>query len=164
MVAQCLAASHLWISTRPSGLKMLGSWDSALGAMHSKMWARSSGLPSLFHFSAAFLLFFLSAAGAFAASAQAKLRPIGVAKVDVTPAEPIRLTGYAVRKTNSVGVEQKLWAKALAIGADSDGPAVLITLDNCGIAEGNNEAATLATLVRMGHLPATQSSNNLVLE
>jgi len=34
-----------------------------------------------------------------------------------------------------VGVEQKLWAKALAIGSDREGPAVLITLDNCGIAE-----------------------------
>src|SRR3989441_6169141 len=71
-----------------------------------------------------------------AAGAQGSSRPIGVAKVDVTPSEPIRLTGYAVRKTNSVGVEQKLWAKALAIGADADGPALLMTLDNCGIAEG----------------------------
>ena len=40
---------------------------------------------------------------------------VGVARIDVTPTEPIRLTGYASRQTNSVGVEQKLWAKALAI-------------------------------------------------
>src|SRR5213593_4006397 len=59
----------------------------------------------------------------------------GVARVDVTPSEPIRLTGYGSRKTNSVGVEQKLWAKALALGRDQDGPALLMTLDNCGIAE-----------------------------
>jgi hypothetical protein len=59
----------------------------------------------------------------------------GVARIDVTPTEPIRLTGYAVRKTNSVGVEQKLWAKALAIGGEGQGPAVLITVDLCGIAE-----------------------------
>src|SRR6185295_12389652 len=51
------------------------------------------------------------------------------------PTQPIRLTGYASRKTNSAGVEQKLWAKALAIGGDREGPAVLLTLDNCGIAE-----------------------------
>lgn len=61
---------------------------------------------------------------------------LGVARRDVTPAEPIRLTGYAARKTSHVGVEQKLWAKALAIGSDREGPAVLITLDNCGISEG----------------------------
>src|SRR5438552_14326886 len=70
-----------------------------------------------------------------AVGAQGSSRPIGVAKVDVTPTEPIRLTGYASRKTNSVGVEQKLWAKALALGTDAEGPAILMTLDNCGIAE-----------------------------
>ena len=63
------------------------------------------------------------------------LWPIGVAKIDVTPADPIRLTGYASRKTNSSGVEQRLWAKALALGSDTEGPALLMTLDNCGIAE-----------------------------
>lgn len=62
-------------------------------------------------------------------------RPIGVARIDVTPAEPIRLTGYGSRKTNSIGIEQRLWAKAFALGSDADGPALLITLDNCGIAE-----------------------------
>jgi neutral ceramidase len=61
--------------------------------------------------------------------------PVGVARIDITPTEPIRLTGYAVRKTNSTGVEQKLWSKALAIGSDAEGPALLITLDLCGIAE-----------------------------
>ena len=39
---------------------------------------------------------------------------VGVAKIDITPDYPIRLTGYAVRKTESEGVEQRLWAKALA--------------------------------------------------
>src|SRR5437899_13082229 len=71
-----------------------------------------------------------------AVGAQGSSRPIGVAKVDVTPSEPIRLTGYAVRKTNSIDVEQKLWAKALAIAADADGPALLITLVKFAIAEG----------------------------
>ena len=56
---------------------------------------------------------------------------VGVAMVDVTPDGPIRLNGYAVRKTESTGVAQRLWAKALAIGNDSEGPAVLITVDNC---------------------------------
>ncbi len=60
---------------------------------------------------------------------------VGVARIDVTPNVPIRLTGYASRSTPSTGVEQKLWAKALAIGSDRQQPALLLTLDNCGIAE-----------------------------
>jgi putative membrane-bound dehydrogenase-like protein len=59
--------------------------------------------------------------------------PIGVARTDITPGYPIRLTGYAVRKTESEGVEQRLWAKALALGSDQEGPAVLVTVDNCGV-------------------------------
>lgn len=60
---------------------------------------------------------------------------VGVARIDVTPSVPIRLTGYASRSTPSSGVEQRLWAKALAIGSDRQQPALLLTLDNCGIAE-----------------------------
>src|SRR5438046_2691012 len=60
---------------------------------------------------------------------------LGVARIEVTPSVPIRLTGYAGRSTPSTGVEQKLWAKALAIGSDRQAPALLLTLDNCGIAE-----------------------------
>jgi len=60
-------------------------------------------------------------------------RPVGVAKIDITPDYPVRLTGYAVRKQESEGVAQRLWAKALAIGSDKDRPAILITVDNCGV-------------------------------
>src|SRR6266568_5870452 len=58
---------------------------------------------------------------------------VGVAKIDITPDYPIRLTGYASRKTESEGVAQRIWARALAIGSDRDGPAILITVDNCGV-------------------------------
>lgn len=61
------------------------------------------------------------------------LVPIGLAKIDVTPDGPIRMMGYGSRKTESEGVAQKLWAKALAIGSDQQGPAVLITVDNCAV-------------------------------
>src|SRR5437867_2636540 len=62
-----------------------------------------------------------------------QLSQIGVAKVDITPAYPIRLSGYAVRRKESEGVAQHLWAKALAIGTDKEGPAILITVDNTGV-------------------------------
>src|SRR5437764_9911319 len=87
-------------------------------------------------FSLAFVLIgFLGWGCLLPAQAAGALRSIGVAKIDVTPAQPIRLTGYASRKTNSIGVEQKLWAKDLAIGTDAEDPAILITLDTCGMAE-----------------------------
>ena len=36
------------------------------------------------------------------------LRPVGVARVDITPDYAVRLCGYAARKTPSEGAEQKL--------------------------------------------------------
>jgi hypothetical protein len=60
-------------------------------------------------------------------------RQIGVARVDITPDYPVRLAGYAARKTESEGIVQKLWAKALVIGSDEQKPAILITVDTCGI-------------------------------
>lgn len=71
------------------------------------------------------------AADSFAAGET--LNQVGVARIDITPAYPIRLSGYAVRKTESEGVAQKLWAKALAVGSDREGPALLITVDNTGV-------------------------------
>lgn len=76
--------------------------------------------------------------GSHSASAAAPAEPgpplaLGVARVDITPSYPIRLTGYAARTNLSTGVAQKLWAKALALGTDAEGPRVLVTVDNCGV-------------------------------
>jgi len=59
--------------------------------------------------------------------------PIGVATVDITPGEPIRLVGYGSRTTESEGIEQRLKANALAIGGDAEWPAVLLAIDNLGV-------------------------------
>jgi hypothetical protein len=56
----------------------------------------------------------------------------GVAKVDVTPQFPVRLSGYGSRTTNHQAVAQRIWAKALALGTGQE-TALLITIDNCGI-------------------------------
>lgn len=57
---------------------------------------------------------------------------VGLAVVDITPEEPIRLTGYGNRREPATEVAQRLHAKALAIGADGDpGPLVFVTVDNC---------------------------------
>ncbi|WP_422927202.1 neutral/alkaline non-lysosomal ceramidase N-terminal domain-containing protein [Singulisphaera sp. PoT] len=64
--------------------------------------------------------------------------PIGVARVDVTPDGPIRLNGFLVREAESKGVQQRIWAKALAIGPDA-GASVLVTIDNLGIPDAITE-------------------------
>jgi len=58
---------------------------------------------------------------------------IGVAQIDITPDYPIRLSGFGFRRTESEGVTQRIWAKALAIEDKSGKPVVLITVDNCGV-------------------------------
>lgn len=58
--------------------------------------------------------------------------PVGVAKIDITPEFPIMLSGYGNRQQESEGVEQKLWARALAIG-EGPGLAVILTVDNLGV-------------------------------
>jgi len=64
-------------------------------------------------------------------------RPVmlGAARVDITPSTPIRLAGYAARKSETAKIAQRLFAKALVIGGDDAGskPVVLVTVDSCGV-------------------------------
>src|SRR2546428_5092680 len=68
-----------------------------------------------------------------AAEPAAETYAVGVAKIDITPSYPVRLSGFGFRRTESEGVTQPIWAKALAISADNESPAVLITVDNLGV-------------------------------
>lgn len=58
---------------------------------------------------------------------------VGVAQIDITPDYPIRLNGYGSRRTVSEGIIQRIWAKALVIGSDDDGPVVMLSVENCGL-------------------------------
>ena len=66
------------------------------------------------------------------AAAPTGLIPVGVAAIDITPPEPVRLTGYGNREQPTGEVRQRLWAKALAFGSDPDA-AVLIAVDVIGV-------------------------------
>jgi hypothetical protein len=78
------------------------------------------------------LVFVALAFAAGTAAAADELVPVGVAKVDITPDTPVRMYGYAARKTESEGIAGRLKASALAIGSDAgEGPAVLLCVD-CG--------------------------------
>src|SRR5687767_14514499 len=60
-------------------------------------------------------------------------RRVGVAAVDITPDYPVRLSGFGFRRTESEGVTQRIWAKAIAFGKEN--PAVIVTVDNLGVPE-----------------------------
>jgi lysophospholipase L1-like esterase len=68
----------------------------------------------------------------FACAADTAYR-VGVAKVDVTPGYPVRMSGYASRMTEFAGVKQPLFAKALAIAGGDQPPVVLVTVDSLGV-------------------------------
>jgi neutral ceramidase len=78
---------------------------------------------------AALLPLFVSVPSSHAAPA---LR-VGVARADITPEYPVRLSGYGNRRAEHEGVAQRIWAKALAFDDGAGRPAVLVTVDNCGV-------------------------------
>ena len=57
----------------------------------------------------------------------------GVARADITPRDPIWLSGYASRTHASTGVRHPLWAKALAIDAPAGGRVVIVSTDLIGL-------------------------------
>ena len=57
----------------------------------------------------------------------------GVATRKLTPAGPIWLAGYAGRNAPSDGVDQDVFAKAIAIQDASSGRIVIVTLDLIGV-------------------------------
>lgn len=59
------------------------------------------------------------------------LVPVGVATMDITPAEPIRLAGYPSRRDPTAEVRQRLRASALAFGDER--PAVLVSAELVGV-------------------------------
>jgi putative membrane-bound dehydrogenase-like protein len=75
--------------------------------------------------------FLWSFAFSFSALAGNDVRDVGVAKIDITPNFPIRLMGYYGRNVEATNAVEHIFAKALAIGGDKEGPAILVTLDNC---------------------------------
>ena len=96
---------------------------------------------------------FLFIASGMAVAEKSPTRSVGVARVDITPEFPVRLSGYAVRKTEATNAVQKLWTKAIAIGSDREGPALLITVDNTGVPKHVRDAV-VARLQKKGLDPS----------
>ncbi|PYI87202.1 MAG: hypothetical protein DME26_06920 [Verrucomicrobia bacterium] len=96
------------------------------------------------------IAFVLAFGGASSFAAAEALFQVGVAKVDITPDYPIRLSGYGSRRTESDGVAQRIRAKALAISSDQDDFALLITVDNCGVPSSITEEVALRLSKKAG--------------
>ena len=76
-----------------------------------------------------------------AAEPSSAMIPIGVARIDITPAGPIWLSGYNNRPRETEEVVRRLYARAIAIGGDDDeGAAVLLAVEATGVTENLSEA------------------------
>ena len=65
---------------------------------------------------------------------------VGISQVDITPDEPIFLSGYAARTNVSEGVAQPIYTKAIAINQEGGEPALILTVDNCGLSKSIRDA------------------------
>lgn len=82
---------------------------------------------------------------------------VGVAKIEITPEKPVRLTGYSDRNVPFEKVYHKLWAKALAFEDKKNGTSILITVDLLGIPYKVTEKVKLALADEIGISPANLS-------
>ncbi len=58
---------------------------------------------------------------------------IGFARVDITPAEPLRLSGYGNRSETAEGIDEPLHARVMALQYGDEGPRhVLVSVDTIG--------------------------------
>lgn len=62
------------------------------------------------------------------------LRQIGAASIEITPQQPILLSGYAARNHQlQLNIKHSLWAHALVVSDEASPPAILLTVDNVGV-------------------------------
>lgn len=76
---------------------------------------------------------------------------IGIAAIDITPNEAIRLSGYGNRRAETAEIETRLYAKALALGDDK--PVLLLSLENCGISQALTDQVAAQLHQRTGLAP-----------
>ena len=97
---------------------------------------------------------FLTSVATLALTARAVARPgpawrAGLATVDITPDHSLWMAGFAARTQASQGIALPLHAKALAIQAGDQRPAVLVTVDLLGVTAAMTDR--VAALVQRRH-------------
>src|SRR5688572_20920331 len=83
----------------------------------------------------------------------------GTGRENITPREPLWMTGYAVRNRPADQTAQELWVKALALQDAVGNRGVLITADLCGITREISERVA-AELMRRFKLPRSAVMTN----
>jgi neutral ceramidase len=96
------------------------------------------------------LVYGLAAVSLYGANASEGTVTVGVAKLDITPDLPIRLSGYQNRPTEAARAETRLFARALAIGSDDEKPVVLITAELIGIGAETSDQVAAALQAKHG--------------
>src|SRR5512139_2466940 len=96
-------------------------------------------------FRTALLVLLTTGGPLFAADFQA-----GVARVKITPPTPFWMSGYAARSHPAEGVEQDLWAKALALRDGRGGQVVLVTTDLIGLPRAISDEVASRVEARLG--------------
>ena len=102
------------------------------------------------HFAALLLVSCLAGEQVFAADA---LWKAGVAKANITPAEPIWMAGYGGRTKPAEGKVMDLWIKALALEDARGRRAVIVTSDTLGISQSIYINVCAAAKTRLGLEP-----------
>ncbi len=98
-------------------------------------------------------MFFLLASFGIRAQESAEVLRAGVARIDITPDEPVTLSGYASRKDLSTGVHDPLSARVAAF--ESSGKRlVLVSTDLIGFYDGTAEDFRKAILAKLNLQPA----------
>ena len=78
------------------------------------------------------IVFQLSVCAVVAQSQKDSLWKAGVARVVITPQQPMWMAGFAVRDHESEGTLHDLWAKALALEDSRGNKAVMVSTDLLG--------------------------------
>ena len=76
---------------------------------------------------------------------------VGMAKVDITPIEPVRLSGYGNRNVPSEGVDTPLFVRAIALRSANDPGSLrfLISIDSVGLP--SEVSSALAAKIKSDH-------------
>ena len=75
---------------------------------------------------------------------------VGASKVDITPDEPVRLSGYASRLTASQGIEDRLSARALVISPIAPSPSLLTDPPDLAQPKSDPSSSTSSRTARPG--------------
>ncbi len=88
--------------------------------------------------------------GLFGAGSAVAGWQVGMATVEITPQEPMWMSGYAARQHPADGKLTDLWAKAMVLEDEYGGRCVLVTLDLVGIDSGMSKRISREAERRFG--------------